>query len=77
MIEPAHRDMMTDFYRLFEWFETLIDVNDTERWDAVGNGCRELDAKYNDLILLHILMGYLSGLEERARQERAKREASA
>ena len=77
MIEPAHRDMMTDFYRLFERFETLVDVTDTERWDAVGNGCRELDAKYHDLILLHILMGYLSGLEERARQERAKREASA
>ena len=77
MENQQNRQMLADFYRLFERFETLVDVNDTERWDAVGNGCRELDAKYNDLILLHILMGYLSGLEERARQERAKREASA
>ncbi len=77
MVEPTHRDMMADFYRLFERFETLVDVNDTERWEAVGNGCQELNAKYNDLIMLHILMGFLSGLEERARQERQKREASA
>lgn len=77
MENQQNRQMLADFYRLFERFETLVDVNDTERWNAVGNGCRELDAKYHDLILLHILMGYLSGLEERARQERAKREASA
>lgn len=64
--------MMTDFYRLFERFETLVDVNDTERWKAVGSCCSELDKKYNDLVFLHILMGFLGGLEERARQEKKK-----
>lgn len=76
MVEPVHRDMMADFYRLFEQFETLADVNDTERWEAVGDSCRELHAKYHDLILLHILYGFLNGLEELARQEREKKEAA-
>lgn len=76
VIDPVHRAMLTDFYRLFERFETLVDVNDTERWDAIGNDCRELDAKYRDPVFRHTLMGYLGGMEERARQERRKKEAS-
>ena len=70
MFDPTNRAMMTDFYRLFEQFETLTDATDTDRWKAIADLCCELDAKYSDLVFRHILMGYLAGMEERARQAR-------
>lgn len=70
MVDPQNRTMLTDFYRLFEQFETLTDVADTDRWKAIADLCCELDAKYSDPVFRHILMGYLAGMEERARQAR-------
>lgn len=74
MKDPCNREMMVDFYRLYERFETPTAL--PEYWEALGDACNDVCAKYDSPVLTHMVHGLFDGLEAqwRERDGQAKRD---
>lgn len=70
MKQQAHRDMMAEFYRLYERFETVPKTENKAYWDGLVDGCTALDSKYKGAEPLRsILYGLIDGLQNEYKQK--------